>query len=240
MRWLFPEIDKLMFNLETAIAKWRQQMRAAGIKTPVPLEELESHLREDIERQMSIGINAGTAFKTAAQRMGQSDLLKAEFSKVTGIKGVQWGKVVGVICCLAALPLPAWAVPRFLTVPELTTSERLLGSAAVLLTFLSLASWRFSYRFLPVIHDREKRLKTTITFGLGGLAWFYVFVVLLFTVIVRRLFSPSSAWQTGELGPNFNMGVAALWAMALTAVLGGIAYGLEEAARRQQRNDVYA
>ena len=37
-----------MFGLEQAIADWRQQMLAAGIKTPVPLEELEIHLREDI------------------------------------------------------------------------------------------------------------------------------------------------------------------------------------------------
>ena len=30
---------------------WRRQMIAAGIKTPVPLEELEIHLRE--ERRLS-------------------------------------------------------------------------------------------------------------------------------------------------------------------------------------------
>jgi len=31
-----------MFNLEQSIADWRRQMIAGGIKTPVPLEELES------------------------------------------------------------------------------------------------------------------------------------------------------------------------------------------------------
>ena len=41
-----------MFNLEQSIADWRRQMLAAGIKMPVPLEELESHLREDIAQQM--------------------------------------------------------------------------------------------------------------------------------------------------------------------------------------------
>jgi hypothetical protein len=29
-----------MFNVEPAIAEWRKQMLAAGIKTPVPPEEL--------------------------------------------------------------------------------------------------------------------------------------------------------------------------------------------------------
>jgi hypothetical protein len=39
-----------MFELEQAITGWRRQMLAAGIKTPVPLEELEIHLRDEIER----------------------------------------------------------------------------------------------------------------------------------------------------------------------------------------------
>ena len=44
-----------MFDLEQSIAEWRRQMLAAGIKTPVPLEELEIHLREEIEQQMKSG-----------------------------------------------------------------------------------------------------------------------------------------------------------------------------------------
>jgi len=30
-----------MFNLESSIARWREQMLAAGIQSPVPLDELE-------------------------------------------------------------------------------------------------------------------------------------------------------------------------------------------------------
>jgi hypothetical protein len=37
-----------MFDLEQTISEWRRQMLSAGIKTPVPLEELEIHLREDV------------------------------------------------------------------------------------------------------------------------------------------------------------------------------------------------
>jgi len=37
-----------MFNLDEAISEWRKQMLAAGIKTPVPLEELETHLRDNV------------------------------------------------------------------------------------------------------------------------------------------------------------------------------------------------
>src|SRR5579864_4866004 len=71
-----------MFNLEKSIANWREQMLAAGIKTPVPLEELESHLREEVERQMRSGVEAQPAFEAAIQKIGRTDVLKNEFRKV--------------------------------------------------------------------------------------------------------------------------------------------------------------
>jgi hypothetical protein len=70
-----------MFNLDHAIAEWRKQMLAAGIKTPVPLEELEIHLREEIERQIKSGLNEQKAFETAIQRIGQPKMLDNEFKK---------------------------------------------------------------------------------------------------------------------------------------------------------------
>src|SRR5271157_121500 len=76
-----------MFNLEQAIAEWRRQMLSAGIKSPVPLEELEIHLREDVEQGMRSGLAAPAAFETAVQRMGQADRLKAEFKKAGKING---------------------------------------------------------------------------------------------------------------------------------------------------------
>jgi hypothetical protein len=79
-----------MFNLDTAITEWRQQMLDAGIKTPVPLEELESHLRDDIERQMTSGLNAQQAFEAAVQRIGQADVIDSEFKKTQCRAKSQW------------------------------------------------------------------------------------------------------------------------------------------------------
>jgi hypothetical protein len=75
-----------MFNLEHAVADWRRQMLAAGIKTPVPLEELEDHLREDVEQRMRSGLTEPQAFEAAAQRVGQARVLNNEFLKVHGTK----------------------------------------------------------------------------------------------------------------------------------------------------------
>src|SRR5208337_749219 len=95
-----------MFNLEKAIEEWRQQMLAAGIQTPVPLEELENHLREEIERQMKSGLDEQKAFEISVQAIGQPKALNSEFRKsnrtfmkrtliiLIGIFGVLFGPAV--------------------------------------------------------------------------------------------------------------------------------------------------
>lgn len=71
-----------MFDLEQTIAEWRRQMLAAGIKSPVPLEELESHLREKIEQLKQSGADERMAFEKAVQQTGSPRMLKNEFNKV--------------------------------------------------------------------------------------------------------------------------------------------------------------
>jgi hypothetical protein len=78
-----------MFDLEEKISAWRKQMLAAGIKFPVPLEELENHLREDIEQQIQSGLNPQQAFEIAVQKIGHADTLKKEFKKTRETKGAQ-------------------------------------------------------------------------------------------------------------------------------------------------------
>jgi hypothetical protein len=80
-----------MFNLEQSIAEWRRLMLAAGIKSPVPLEELECHLREQIEEQIRSGISEQLAFETAVRRIGCADELKMEFNKTRDLKWVRRG-----------------------------------------------------------------------------------------------------------------------------------------------------
>ncbi len=75
-----------MFDLEQSIADWRKQMLAAGIKMPVPLEELEIHLRDDIEQQMKSGLSELQAFDAAKRQLGRMDLLQNEFKKTDAVK----------------------------------------------------------------------------------------------------------------------------------------------------------
>src|SRR5881628_1123875 len=70
-----------MFSLEVAIAHWRQQLAGSGIKSAEVLDELESHLRDDVEQQLQSGLGAQEAFEAAAQRIGEAAALKKEFRK---------------------------------------------------------------------------------------------------------------------------------------------------------------
>src|SRR5580700_5435658 len=87
-----------MFDLEKAITEWRKQMQAAGIKMSVPLEELEVHLREDIDRLMRSGLGEKAAFEISVRQLGQPQMLKAEFKK----NGAASGKKLGIMALIAA------------------------------------------------------------------------------------------------------------------------------------------
>jgi hypothetical protein len=90
-----------MFDLEQSIAEWRRQMLAAGIKAPVPLEELESHLREDVENRMRSGVGAQQAFETTVEQIGQTGVLQTEFAKVGGTVAE---KLKAFLCAAARIP----------------------------------------------------------------------------------------------------------------------------------------
>jgi hypothetical protein len=93
-----------MFDLEQSIADWQRQMLAAGIQTPVPLAELESHFRDEIERQAKSGLSAQQAFGIAARKIGQVPELKSEFKKVgVPMEKQKILKRAGVICVAIAL-----------------------------------------------------------------------------------------------------------------------------------------
>jgi hypothetical protein len=86
-----------MFNLEQSIAEWRRQMLAAGIKNSSVVDELECHLREDVEKEMQSGLSGEEAFQVAVKRIGLPISLKREFAKVAPRKWVLLGILKGIL-----------------------------------------------------------------------------------------------------------------------------------------------
>src|SRR3954466_1629126 len=67
-----------MFDLETAISEWRRCMLSSGISAPVPLDELENHLREEL----ACGCADQKTFDAAINALGDPRHLRSEFKKV--------------------------------------------------------------------------------------------------------------------------------------------------------------
>ena len=76
-----------MFNLEQAIADWRRRAAWEGLASDV-LDELESHLRDEIARQICDGAEPGRAFQNAVHLLGETAQLNEEFAKATGVTPV--------------------------------------------------------------------------------------------------------------------------------------------------------
>jgi len=209
-----------MFDLEQAITEWRRQMLAAGIKAPEPLGELESHLCEDVERQISSGSNAQQAFGVAVRRIGEAAALKAEFANADFALGARLVQLMGIACVSIACAFSLW-ISANLFHHGVSLTAKLVGLAGAALTGLSC---RCGHRFLPAIRDWRFRAALGILCCLASVFWMMLFI----TLIVPRLFDVPA-------GSEFPMGrllVSFQWAWAATAVLGGMAYGLEKAARR--------
>ena len=204
-----------MFDLEQSIAVWQKQMLATGIKSPVPLEELEIHLREEIERQTKTGLNEQEAFKTAVQKIGQAPALKLEFKKVGIPAEMQFVKLVGIACSMVASLFSLWILLVLLTVHEANLTERMLGLVAFTSIILS---WRYAPRFLPAISNRRVRAAIGAACCLASGSGMMLFIK----------FIPHFLGQipVGQLLVSF------LWAWTAMAILGGMAYGFEKAARK--------
>ncbi|MGA9451580.1 MAG: permease prefix domain 1-containing protein [Verrucomicrobiia bacterium] len=211
-----------MFDLEQSIASWRRQMLTAGIKSPAPLEELDIHLREDIERQMKSGLNAQEAFGIAVKKIGQALELKREFKKVSAPMEMQKViKLAGVILVAVALFCPLFMFLPCLQAHELSLMTRTVALAVYAITVATIViSWKYNHKLLPVIHNQPLRRAVGVACYGGCLLW------IRFGIFH---FSPGGSHPRSLLPPLLIFGLE--W--TVMAILGGAGHGLEKAALKK-------
>lgn len=71
-----------MFDLEMQINSWSEHLRARGNFTEADINELESHLREEIDDLISAGLTPDESFLVSVKRLGNVDAISHEFAKV--------------------------------------------------------------------------------------------------------------------------------------------------------------
>jgi len=84
--------EKSMFDLNKQIKIWRSGLAQQQTLEKSDIDELENHLREEIERLAASELSEQEAFIVAAHRLGRSDSLSEEFAKINS--SVLWRKRV--------------------------------------------------------------------------------------------------------------------------------------------------
>lgn len=208
-----------MFDLKQSITDWRHQMLAAGIKAPVPLEELEIHLREEIGRLVKSGLDEQKAFNTAVQKMGPMQAIRNEFEKAgVAQRGRIWMFYEIFFLAFALMyPLFVGALAFFFkngSFSEMTSSQQ-MSSLAAAATF-SLLAWgmRLSCGRFPIIHTNRSRDAIFVP-------------VVLWLVAFACIIMPHCDFSMSQRG------VVSLWGFTPFGILVGWLWGMATAARKK-------
>jgi len=199
-----------MFNLDQAIAQWRQQMLDAGIKPPDVLDELETHLRDDVERHTKLGKSTQQAFGIAAQNLGRFEALKNEFKKARSSSQTMEKLMIGICGAFVGFILLLSGLTVFLCFA--TWGERTVASTAVVSILLVACGWRYGVPFLPVIADWRLRWGVGMTCIASG----FIASSLFCGVILPHF----------EVSPDHQLPAIGLWAVFLSAIFGCTGVGL--------------
>ena len=132
-----------MFELSEQIGDWRHQMQQNDTCRPSDIDELESHLRDEIEGLRSKGLSDEEAFWVAQHRLGNADNLQSEFGKVN--QRLTWQRrllwliggylLVSVAFTLKDLAIAGLAIAGLLSGATDTTLVAIQSSVSAVLLF---------------------------------------------------------------------------------------------------------
>lgn len=103
-----------MCDLKKQIAEWRKNMAKASGRRGEALDELEAHLREEIERLLQTGTPREQVLEAALSNLGPPAALAAEFDKVVAGGKPKWkpATIAQWLCIAIALLLALFLIPR--------------------------------------------------------------------------------------------------------------------------------
>ena len=206
-----------MFSLESAMAAWRQQLRAAGLR-PEPLEELELHVCEEFQRLVKAGVGEEEAFQRAAQALGPAPALSCEFQKVARVRQAAQWKMFRNVFFVVALAYPVLVGALALdsergVFMDSTAWQRASCLAAGLAFSLLAAGLCWGCRRFPALRERRMRDRILVP-------------VVLWLVAFAFLIVPSQEWSLSQSG------VLSLWGFAPFGILIGWLWGMTAAEAR--------
>jgi hypothetical protein len=118
-----------MPDLENLITEWRKSLLADRKVSPETVDELEDHLRENMNQFLRSGMTKVDAFKRAVEELGAASI-SAEFQKLERVTWLPM-KLVTAIAITAALAITTLVIARF----DPGRSGLLLASHVLLVMF---------------------------------------------------------------------------------------------------------
>jgi hypothetical protein len=212
-----------MFDLEQAITQWRKQMLVVGIKAPVPLEELESHLREEIAGEIKSGLTEEESCTAAVKKIGHAQGLRNEFQKVKDARQAQQEKnrQLAAFAVMIVVALFAGGCVLFrigFSSSQATPAQQRSALLALLLMVLLSFGGRLGCGLFPVIRSRRARI---IAIGAVAILW-SLWELIFFLVIL-----PRNDFDMGQLFTIFSWAFLTPFGFML-----GLTAGIEGAVRK--------
>jgi hypothetical protein len=156
-----------MFDLDAEVRKWKAHVLSAGSIGSNDGEELESHLRDSIDELTRNDISTEEAFLIAVRRLGDAEIINAEFAKVsteevwrqlfipaeTAATAKRNRTELLVVMGLALLGGLSFKVPALFGLADIDAHALVYLRNAALFAFFPVA-WYFIYkRSLDVVHS---------------------------------------------------------------------------------------
>ena len=177
------------FDLNAAVAAWRQELAAQSDLTPIVRRELETHLRDTVAELQARGLNNEEAFWLARRRLGRPQQLGEEFALVDPTK-VWPERAFWLVLTLLAVNLWSASISFLLLLSTQAVARRtggflplynvahlILYSVPILAGAILLAKGRFDFATKRWHSFFGSRLRlaiaatTWILFIAGGRAW---------------------------------------------------------------------
>jgi hypothetical protein len=205
-----------MLSLKQAIAEWRLRLIESGVKSPAVLDELESHLRDEIEGQLQLGLPERQAFEIAVDRIGSINILGQEFTREQRFASAALFGGAGLYSLVAGVP----ALFKLGSFSEISSAQQISALCAVIITTMALFGGRFLGRLLPPVSSLRVRI---------GIYVFGVVLLLTWLALVYQHIMSRVQWDVSQLV------VALLWALSPSGAVCGLPVGMDEVATGTQK-----
>jgi hypothetical protein len=218
-----------MFDLKTQIEEWRRTVAAHLGDRPDVLDELETHLRDDIERRVRAGAPPEEAWEQARVQLGEPRVLSAEFAKVAGRAWLP-ARIAAIAVIATALVVAALEVASVGRgrIGWLLAMHKVAVTAGYVTVFAvgGLSVWSLLARAVGWWDGRRARAfrSAVLMLGTAGLPLTAIGVVLG-AIWARDHMGRYWGWDAKEIG---GLAVLAASGMSMLAALGG---------RRSQRSE---